>query len=183
MPDMGQWLPTITAILAAAVAGFFALRANQATIASQRVTELEKRLATSRLEVYKPMIETMGEVFLPAELKTEQEKRRQLDQFMKATKSFLTWVQVYGSDETIRVYHHMMQAAFHDAPNPVNLRLYAQFLLAARRDLGDSSTAIDLVDLLGMRITDIYETLADDLRLSDDEFYRKVGWKPPWPAT
>jgi hypothetical protein len=180
MPDLGPWLPTITAAIAAVVAGTFAYRANQANITSQRVAELEKRLATSRSEIYRPLIEAMASIMVPG-VPTPQKKQKREAAFKEATKNFTTWVQVYGSDESVRVYHRVMHASYADAPPNVIFRLYGQLILAARRDLGDSSTKIDLADLLGIRINDFYTgDMAADLRLSDDAFYRKYDWTPPW---
>ena len=164
--------------MAAAIAAFAAVRTNNATIASQRVIELEKRLATSRLDVFKPMLDGMAQMLEPSASPQVQAERQAA--MLPALKSFATWVQIYGSDESVRVFHHFMHAAYHTAPPEVFIRLYGQFVLAARRDLGDSSTDVDLVDLLGIRLKDIYVGYADRLRLSDVDFYREVGWAPPW---
>jgi hypothetical protein len=180
-PDIAVAIAVIaaaSAVVAAAIAALAAVRTNNTTIASQRVIELEKRLATSRLDVFKPMLETMAQMLEPSpdpQVQTE----RQAD-MLSALKSFATWVQIYGSDESVRVFHHFMHAAYHTAPPEVFIRLYGQFVLAARRDLGDSNTEVDLVDLLGIRLKDIYAGYADRLRLSDEDYYRNVEWTPPW---
>jgi hypothetical protein len=179
MPDIGPWLPTLTAIVAALVAGGFAYRANQATIASQRIVELEKRLATSRLETYKPLMEAIAAYFAKGEPSNQEVKRRN-DRLLAALSDAALWVPIYGSDETVRVFHRMMQVAFSGAPANIMLRTYGQFMLAIRRDLGDTSTSVDIVDLLGIRINDIY-TLGRNLQLSDEAYYRQEGWVPPWP--
>jgi hypothetical protein len=172
--------PEFVAIVAAIVAGVFALIAARTTATNQRIVELEKRLATSRLEIYKPLIDAMAAFLVPGKV-SDQEKARRQTAFMEATKTFATWIQVYGSDESVRVYHRLMQASYADAPPNIIFRLYGQLILAARRDLGDASTRVDLADLLGIRIKDFYDgDMAADLRLSDDEFYRKHEWIPPW---
>lgn len=178
MPDIGPWLPTATAVLAALIAGLFAWRANQATIANQRVIELEKRLSTSRLETYKPLLEAMASYIMPADRRLTDKRREQA--FLEAMQNFITWVQVYGSDEAVRTFHRWMQASYASAPPLVALRMYGDFLVAARRDIGDSATTIERGDLLGIRIKDFYEGMVDDMKLSDEDFYRKVGWTPPW---
>jgi hypothetical protein len=180
MPDIAPWIPTITAVIAAIVAGVFAGRANAANLAAQKVMELERRLVTSRLESYKPIMEVMYSYLDPGNLTPQQEKQRN-DKLLTAMKTFALWGMTYASDETVQVFHRMMQASMHNAPPTVLIRMFGQFFLAARRDLGDSSTKVGIVDLLGIRLKDIYETgMADQLRLSDDEFYAKQGWKPPW---
>jgi len=180
MPDIGPWIPTLTAILAAVVAGAYANRANRATIENQRIIELEKRLATSRLDAYKPLMEAIDVYFEKRDLTPQEEKRRN-ERTLAALRSAAMWIPIYGSDETVRVFHRMMQVAFSAAPGPIMLRTYGQFLLAVRRDLGDASTKVDLVDLLGIRINDIYSGDAGAaLRLSDDAYYRKYEWTPPW---
>ena len=179
MPDIGPWFPTITAVVAALIAGGFAYRASQATIANQRIIELEKRLATSRLETYKPLMEAIAAYF--AKGATAKEEQRRNDRLMAALKDAALWVPVYGSDETVKAFHRIMQVAYSGAPGPIMLRTYGQFMLSMRRDLGDADTSVGLVDLLGIRINDIYSGgLAADLQLSDDDYYRKHDWSPPW---
>lgn len=168
------------AIVAAVVAGVFALMASRSTATNQRVLELEKRLATQRLEIYKPMLDALGAMMEPGDVKSQEKQRRQQN-FMDAGKKFMTWVQVYGSDEAVRVYHRMMHASYASAPPLVLFRLYGQFVMAARRDIGDPATKVGIDDLLGTRIKDIYAgNMAEHMRLSDDDFYRQVGWEPPW---
>jgi hypothetical protein len=180
MPEFLTVLPTVTSILAAFVAAFFAYRANQATIANQRILELEKRLATHRLEIYRPLIDAMAAMFTAGN-RTPQETKRQQDTFMSAGLNFATWVTVFGSDRSVQVYHRMMQAAYASAPPEVMLRLYGEFLLAARRDMGDPATQVDLVDVLGIRLNDIYRTgLAKKLRMPDADYYHAMDWTPPW---
>lgn len=177
---MPEFIALAGAVLAAIVAGGFALFTARSTAASQRVAELEKRLSTSRLESYKPLMEVMYSYLGSGPLTAQQEKQRN-EKLLAAMRTFALWGMTYASDETVRVFHQMMQASMHSAPPKVLFRMFGAFFLAARRDLGDPSTKIDIVDLLGTRLNDIYETgMAEELRLSDDEFYRKVAWTPPW---
>ena len=174
-------IAAVSAIVSAGIAAYAAVRTNQASIANQRVIELEKRLATSRLDVYKPMLEALAAVLDPQK-KNESEQQRN-KRVIPVVTSFATWIQIYGSDDSVRVFHRFMQAAYHNAPAEVFMRLYAQMVLAARRDLGDANTTVDEVDLLGIRIKDIYASSATDYRLPDSEYYQKVGWAPPWPVS
>lgn len=179
MLDVAPWIPAIAAFLAALVAGAFANRANRATIANQRIIELERRLATSRLDTYKPLMEAIAAYF--AKDATPQEEKRRNERLLSALKDAALWVPVYGSDETVKVFHRMMQVAFSGAPAPIMLRTYGQFMLAIRRDLGEPNTSVDIVDLLGIRINDIHTGgMGAELRLTDDAYYRKHEWTPPW---
>lgn len=174
-------IAAVSAIVAAAIAARAAIRTNKSTIANQRVIELEKRLATSRIDVFKPMLEAMAELLEPSPDPKIQAQRQA--KALLALKSFATWVQVYGSDDSVRVFHRFMHAAYQTAPPDVFIRLYGQFVLAARRDLGDADTGVDVVDLLGIRLKDIYTGYADRLLLSDEDFYRDIGWIPPWRSS
>jgi hypothetical protein len=61
------------------------------------------------------------------------------------------------------------------------MRLYAEFVLGARRDLGDPQTSVDVVDILGLRITDIYSgNWAEMMSLPLPDLYRRLQWSPPW---
>jgi hypothetical protein len=91
---------------------------------------------------------------------------------------FTAWLQVYGSDNAVRSFHKFMQASYHNAPPAVLLRLYSEVVMAIRRDLGEPNTEVTLVDLLGMRITDIYETFAPGLQLDEQEFFGQNEWHP-----
>lgn len=182
MTDLLSLIAPIAAIVAAVIAGLFAYRANQATIAHQRIVELEKRLATSRLDAYKPLMEAIAKYFTKDKLPAQVERRRN-EQLLEALQDAALWIPVYGSDDTVKVFQRMMQVAFSGAPPPIMMRVYGEFMLSIRRDLGDAGTAVTLVDLLGIRINDIYSGgLAADLRLSDAEYYRKHDWTPPWAA-
>lgn len=182
MPDLTPWLPFIGAVLAAVVAGLFAYRANQSSLANQRIVELEKRLATFRLDTYKPLLVAMNEYF-NKDNPTPQEERRREQKLQDALREAALWVPIYGSDETVRALQRMMQVAFSSPPAPIMLRTYGEFMIAMRRDLGDSETKVDLVDLLGIRLKDIYTgDEGRNLKLSADEYYAKHGWTPPWRA-
>lgn len=75
-----------------------------------------------------------------------------------------------------------MQGAFHDAPGHITLRLYAEFVLAARRDMGDSSSQATPADVLGLRLNDLYKDPKIRLiaELPFDELCREYDWSIPW---
>lgn len=59
-----------------------------------------------------------------------------------------------GVDDAVARYEHFMQSTYKDAPAPVLLRLYADFVLAARKDMGDPETQLTVEHILGMKIKD-----------------------------
>jgi hypothetical protein len=101
---------------------------------------------------------------------------------LEGLSDFGAWVGIVGSDDAVRAFHNMMQGAFHNAPAQVTLRLYAEFLLAARRDMGDNLSTLTGAELLGIRVNDLYDTPEnlDMARMSFDELCAKHGWNPPW---
>ena len=184
---MGRWVPLFASMVAALgsltaafVAGRFAAKTRNAQSQAERVLELEKRLASSKFDVYQPMLELLREMIFDA---AKTGKIIDEAKMVETMSKFGTWIQIFGSDEAVLVYHRWMQAAFHNPPPPVAVRLYAEFVLAARRDMGDPQTKVTMLDLLGIRLNDVYETFADDLGLDDKAFYIKHGWNPPWEST
>ncbi len=70
-------------------------------------------------------------------------------------------------------------------PPLVATRLFADFLLEARRDIGRSDTDVTRAQIMGMRITDLYEaeSYRSALDLPFDVLCRREGWTAPWLAT
>ena len=172
---------SIGAVLAAGIAGFFAIRAKSAEVRAQRVRDLEARLAKSRYEVYEPILELFREMFLQGKAGSQAQVAKASPKQIQAQSRFNTWIQMYGSDEAVLAYHRFMQAIYKTGPSPIVMRYYAEFILAARRDLGDPSTAVTPTDLLGILLTDIHTTgLREDLEISEDALHSKYEWDPPW---
>ena len=184
---MNDWLPVMASIVAAVgsvaaavVAARSAGRTRDAQLQAEHALELEKRLAASKAEVYEPMVELFRGMLDAAKNPKQQTNERKL---IETLSKFTAWTQVYGSDDVLREFHKLMQAAFHDAPAEVFMRLYAQFVLAVRRDLGDPRTEVTLTELLGMRISDVYEKMASMLDLDERAFFAQQSWTPPWPGS
>lgn len=78
-----------------------------------------------------------------------------------------------------------MQASYSGAPPQILLRLYADFVVAARRDMGDPDTKIGVEEVLGIRITDFYSD--PDMRKTLEPRFEDVasafGWQMPWTAS
>ncbi|HEY5014199.1 MAG TPA: hypothetical protein VIK61_16060 [Acidimicrobiia bacterium] len=94
------------------------------------------------------------------------------------------WIQIYASDEVLFALRTWMQAAFGDAPPGVSMRFLGELLLAIRRDVGDPTTSATVVDLLALKINDIYSVgLAATLALPEDQFLASHDWVPPWAGS
>jgi hypothetical protein len=102
--------------------------------------------------------------------------------FLRTMSKFASWIMVWGSDEAVLAFRNLMQASFHSAPPAVTMRVYADFYIAARRDMGYPDSKVTVNDFLGMRINDLY-----DLRsnyefgaLSLAELAAQHNWPIPW---
>jgi len=96
---------------------------------------------------------------------------------------FSTWVNIYGSDAAVIAFHNFKQASFHlPLPPLVATRLFADFLLEARRDIGRPDPGVTRAQIMGMRITDLYEaeSYRSALDLPFEELCRREGWTAPW---
>jgi len=100
---------------------------------------------------------------------------------IKEMKDFSTWIGIYGSDEAVRAFHDWMQAIYSSAPVAILLRLYGDFIIAARNDIGNSHMTVGRQHLLGMRINDIYD-YPDVVDPSFDEVCDRLNWRAPWLA-
>lgn len=170
---------TATASIAAAVvAGVFARRARVAEAEAAHLRSLEERLASTKADVYRPMIDMLRKATHPL----PGEKQPDGKEIMIKTAEFANWVSIYGSDEAVRAFHRFMQAFYSSAPGLVSVRLHSEFVLAARRDLGYPDTDLTALDLLGLRINDVYkgQSSYDIGALPFLDLCRKYDWEPPW---
>ncbi|MEU4739690.1 hypothetical protein AB0G02_04385 [Actinosynnema sp. NPDC023658] len=167
-------IPAIAAIAAAIVAGVFASRTRRAEGEAQRARDLESRISDRKYAIYEPMINLLSDLLggrnVPAETSAE---------IIQKMKDFSTWISIYGSDESVRAFHNWMQAIFASPPVEIQLRLYGDFLVAARRDIGYADTEVGRQHLLGMRINDIYK-YPNVIDPSFKEVCERVGWQAPW---
>jgi hypothetical protein len=168
------------AITAAVIAGRSATRSKQAEIRAAHAVELEKRLAVAKTGVFEPFIEAISE-FLAGTVGAPGGTSPVQD-FEKPLWAFAHWVQIYGTDDTVRATAHLTQASYADAPPIVLFRLLAELLLQLRRELGDPMTALAAVDLVAIRTSDTYFDAESYASLSDplDTLYARHNWTPPW---
>ena len=105
------------------------------------------------------------------------------EEMSEAMVNFDSWVMIYGSDEAVVAWQRLKQASFNDAPASLFVRLYSDFVLAARRDLGNPSTAVDRIELLAIKLNDAYtsSTLPSGLFSEDFEtLAAQLKWPVPW---
>lgn len=186
---MATWIPilvaavsAIGAIIAATVAAIAAGRTKRAELQADRILELEKRLAESQAKVFEPMVEAVGRLWDHMAAKKPIDpatmKKVALDDIVR----FTHWVQIYGSDESVKAALHFMQASYNNPPPTVLTRLLAEMILASRRELGYPDTNVTALDILAMRITDAYTDSKIGADMSDplDVVFARHSWKPPW---
>lgn len=140
--------------------------------------ELENRIALRKYEVYEPIIELLRQMMDPRDaevlIKDEDAYRRQLSKFS-------AWAAIFASDEAVTLFQRFMQATFTNPPAPVVIRLYAEFVLAARRDMGYPDTQIEPEHLLGIRLTDLYNSdWIEAMRMPFAQLCEREEWAPPW---
>ncbi|MEU5794293.1 hypothetical protein ABZ800_12310 [Streptomyces sp. NPDC047813] len=166
-------IPAIAAVIAAVIAAQAARRAKKAELAAQHLRDLENRISEKKYEVYKPMINLIRDMLDQRQI-GEQELRSRISDFS-------TWIIIYGSDDAVKAFHNFMQAAYHDPPAKVLMKLYADFVLAARRDMGYAETDVEQAHFLGMRINDLYDnSLFRNVNAPLREICQEVNWQPPW---
>ncbi|MFB6773313.1 hypothetical protein [Streptomyces sp. NPDC056337] len=168
-------LPALASIIAAVIAARSARVAKKSEIEAQRVRELEERISEKKYDTYKPMIDLFKDA-LDRQAVDENTHRERIS-------AFATWVAIFGSDEAIKAFHNFMQATYHSAPAPILMRLYADFVLAARRDMGYPDTVVTRKEILGSRITDAHtHPLFVEIDKPFMELCRDMHWTPPWPS-
>lgn len=174
-----HWLSILSAsgaILAALVAGVFAWRTQRSAAATERVRRLEEEASERRRETYEPLIEHFAKIIDPkTRKKAEQDTHRIISEQS-------TWLSIYGSDDAVVAFQRFMQAAYADAPGKIVVRLYAEFVLAARRDMGRPASTLNAIEFLGIRMNDAYTNPEHRSALtgSFDDLCRSEKWTPPW---
>lgn len=186
VPAVPLWLtlllaaiPALAAVVAAIVAGRYAKASKASEVSAQRLRDLEQRISERKYDMYKPIVDLYATIFS----KDDAEKARALKQIPKELSKFTTWIGIYGSDEAIRAFHNVMQGSYSSVQPKIAIRLYAEFLIAIRRDIGYRDTLVTGRDLLGLKLNDLYqngENYSWLLTAPFDEVCAKLGWSPPW---
>lgn len=166
-------------ISAAVVAALSAKSTKRIEVESQHARELESRISERKFDTYKPVIEMFGDLASGTRssiVLANQEAN------VEKLQDFATWINIYGSDDAVAAYHNFIQAAFNNCPVMIAVRLYAEFTLAARRDIGFPDTKVTAIQIMGIRVNDIYseESYRQALTAPFDELCRREHWTPPW---
>ena len=167
-------VPALVSVVAAVFALYQAREARQSEAEAERLRRLEDRVSTRKAKVYEPIIETLDLLV----------SGRPPDDSDTRVNEFRRWVAIYGSDEANRAFWRFMQSTYVSAPAPILTRMYVEFVLEARRDLGDDQTKLTPVDYFASKITDLftdddptyYEAVTADL----DVLFAQHNWIPPW---
>jgi hypothetical protein len=186
---MGTWIPVFVALVSAAgaataavIAGRSASRTKAAELAAAQLLDLERRQSESRAEVFEPLIEALFRLW---EI-VKDDAAEDVDRFEKEVgahlRRFLHWVSIYGSDDAVRMALRFMQSSYHAPPPQIQIRMIGDLIVTARRELGYADTDIGPVEVLGMRINDIYDDEAMLRALTDpfEAVAAELGWVPPW---
>lgn len=173
-------VPATIALISAGLAARSAKKTKRFEVQAQYVRDLENRIAEKKFETYQPMIDTLYDMLDP-----EKVKGANMSNVLETFNRFDAWIAIYGSDEVVAAWHRFRQAAFHDAPALVFVRLYADVIMAARRDLGAPNTRVARMEIVGNRLNDLYVDTGDldiktILSLDWPEISNRTGWAVPW---
>ena len=161
---------------AAVIAARSAAQARTAESEAARLRALEERLAQRKYELYEPILTAFGTMMTPG----------RTDEGVKLAEAamppFLNFVTIWGSDEALRAFHRYRIASSAKPPTEIIMRLVADFLVASRRDLADDASTVTGVEVLGIRMNDLYQmpTFLEAFTLPFEELARKHKWSPPW---
>jgi hypothetical protein len=172
-------IPAVASIVAAVIATRSAKSARLGQAETERIRDLENRISERKYETYRPMLQMLGDAFNQEKLKQlAADPAKNIDRFG----DFTTWITIYGSDEAVRAFHNFTQSASYDPPDLVSVRLIADFILAARKDIGYRDTDVTKTQLIAMRIKDFYDEdkFKTAMTLPLDEVCEREGWIPPW---
>lgn len=183
--ESADWIPVLSvagSVAAAIVAGFFATQARRAESRERRIIELEKRIAAHKAEVYEPMLEFFRRLF-DETVSEADSSTLSPEEMLETISKFATWIQIYGSDEAVRAFNRFMQASYTEPPPQILMRFYGELVLAARKDLGPHDTSIAIIDLMGIRLKDVYDPgFRDVFAMKERDLFREYGWSPPWES-
>jgi hypothetical protein len=173
-------IPAVAAVAAAVIAARSAAAARRSEQSAQAVRDLENRIAERKFTVYEPMIDLLRRILDPVEAKLIASDERK---FRDDVSRFGAWVSIYGSDEAVAYFERFMQCTYRSAPAPVMIRMYVEFVLSARRDMGYPDTAITGEHIMGIRLKDAYEPdWFHALTMPLGELFARESWSPPWQS-
>jgi hypothetical protein len=165
-------LPSLVATASALFAFIQARHARLAERDLEKLRRLEARVSGRKYDVYKPMIEMFDKQLAGVVVPDSKE----------LSAEFLRWIVVFGSDEAIIAYGHFMQCTYASAPPDILPRMYAEFILAVRRDLGDAESKISALDFYAPKLNDLFDIRSTYFTLARplEEVLALSGWQAPW---
>ncbi|GAA3730238.1 hypothetical protein HDA32_006000 [Spinactinospora alkalitolerans] len=166
----------LAAVVSAIIAALSARTTKTKELEAGRVRDLESRISEKKYDTYKPAIDVFGRML-------DKDGRENLDlkEVNKKILDFRTWITIYGSDGAVRSFNNFMQASFNSAPPTILLRLFSDFVLEARRDIGNPDTDLTVNDVLASRIKDLYSgSDLGNIQDSIEDLSESYGWTPPW---
>lgn len=178
VPAIGAGVPTAGAVAAAVIAARSAARTKAAELRATRTLLPEHR----RAEIFEGLAEAIEEVWRITRSGKATPKKFERGPSV-AIGRFMHWVQIYGSDEAVRAANRYMQAIYHGVPTVISLRMLADLVVVARRELGLPETGVGAIDVLAFWVNDVYDDPQVYADLTDpiEHVYARHGWQPPWP--
>lgn len=164
-------IAAVASVIAATVAGVYATASRRYEVRLQRTNQSFERIADTKRSMYEPVVRLLDRMFTSDETPTPEE--------LKHKREFDTWISVYASDGAIRAYSRFTMALPHHPPADIQFRLYADFLLEIRNDVGHPDSSITRMDVLAGRMGN----LSDPSSLTDPSLAavcKRLGWTPPW---
>ena len=188
--DWTTWLIPLVGTLASTGATLFsavsAARARASESESARLRELEQRLSSRKIETYEAILTAFGNMLAPEDSRPRPQARegQQHDPLGIAVLEFMNHAIVYGSDEVLRAFSRFRLASSFNPPPPVLFRLTADFILAIRRDLDGDRSTVTGIEVLGIRVNDLYQqpALMRALTLPFEQVCKEEGWVAPWDS-
>lgn len=176
-------IPAVAAIVAAILAARSARQAQAREAEVERLRLLEARVAQRKYEVYEPIIELLRNM-MDSQRTVGPAQQVSEAKMVESLSRFGSWVSVLGSDDAVRSFGHFMQGSYNDAPPAVLMRLYGDFMLAARRDMGDPSTTIKSHELFAIKIKNLYgsDEMLSAMTRPFEEVTSAAGWSIPWAS-
>lgn len=176
---MAVVISSLASITAAVLAARSAERARAAESETARLRQLEERLSEKKVAMYEPLIIALGNMLLPGD-----GRAKALAAAAKVLPTFMNQVVVYGSDEVLEAYARFRVGTATEPPPYVTFNLVASLILAIRRDLAGPGSKVTGLQVIGMRVNDLYNQpeLVHALSSPLDEVAKRHGWTPPWPV-
>jgi hypothetical protein len=164
-------IAAVASVIAAALAGVFATAARRDEVRLQRANQSFERIAETKRAMYEPVVRLLDRMFTSDEVPTPEE--------LEHKREFDTWVNVYASDGVIRAYSRFIMALPHQPPADIQFRLYADFLLEIRNDVGHPDSTITRMDVLAGRTGNLSD-LSSLTEPKLDVVCKRLAWTPPW---